>query len=341
MSGDAENSPSAAEQCAASRSAINCSNSVFPDDRVTCCETARACTELQAALNGSSITCGGSKFCFSQWSVASGYCVQERDGYVAEVYPRIPTEAPPSATTTGRPGSVATATVTTTQTAGTNSPTSSSSSDASTAAAPTTPAQGTTGAAALNPSSGATGLNPSSVPGSSNNAVKIAVPIVVVLLLLLGGGLFLFWRRRRARQQQQQQQGYPHTNELEKAPGAQDIAELHEHFTAELAVHSPPVELPAEYTWNMGKSVAAVDVKPATVASAAVTPERMSLENSVREPGMSVPVSGLVTPQRRSLDGGPASPVSPMSPLSSMDMAFTAPSTPLRGSLDGPARPRS
>jgi len=209
MSSDTEVFPSAEEQCAASRAPIHCKNSTFPDGRVTCCESVRSCAELAAALDDGAITCGGSRFCFSQWSVASGYCVQERDGYVAEVYP-VATSGSPSSVT----NSVATATVTTTLTASTNSTT------ASSAVSPPVADAATESVA----------LKPSSVSGSSNPAVQIAVPVALVALLLLGGGVFLFWWRRRRPQQQQPGAHWPPSDGNEKAH-AQGVQELHEQFT--------------------------------------------------------------------------------------------------------------
>ena len=99
-------------------------------------------------------------------------------------------------------------------------------------------------------------------------------------------------------------------------------------------MHAPPVELPGEYAWSAGK---VVDVE---VSAPPRMPQRRSFE-SLTQPGSSgdgAPPAGMVTPQRRSLDG-PVSPVSPMSPISSMGDAYTAPSTPVRRSLEGPTRP--
>jgi len=214
MPNDTEVFPSAQEQCAASRTPVHCQNSAFPDGRITCCESVRSCGELAAALEHGAVTCGGTRFCFSQWSVASGYCVQERYGFVAEVYPAITSAAPSSA-----PSGAATATITTTRTAGTHFPT--------LAVAPAAPP------AESQPVAEST----TSVPAPPNSAAKIAVPIALVALVLLGGGVFLLWCRRRRQQQWRQQE-----EELQQQPGvyqlptdgnekARTIAELHDEFT--------------------------------------------------------------------------------------------------------------
>jgi hypothetical protein len=197
---------SPAEQCAASRAEIYCSNSVFPTDRITCCETQRACTEVVAALNATDIvTCDGSKYCFSQWSVASGYCVQAADGYVAETYPKISVASVPS----GGAGGAATVTIagiTTTTTAG----------------------AGTETTADITAGSLNTGTTSSTHSGSNSaNAVKIAVPIVVVIVALsIAGFLFLRWRRKHSS---------PLPPEPEKAEVAPDFNEpIEEHYVPEL-----------------------------------------------------------------------------------------------------------
>jgi hypothetical protein len=174
--------PSPAEQCAASRAAIYCSNSVFPSDRVTCCQSARACFEVAAALDTSRvITCGDSKYCFSQWSVASGYCVQAPDGYVAGIFPGAPS-------TTAAPTNVPAPT----QTANVGTSNSNSNSNANSA-------QSTQDAST-----------------SSGDAVKIAVPIavpivVIVISLLLAGFFFYKWRQSKSKEPK---------GEMEKAAGA-------------------------------------------------------------------------------------------------------------------------
>lgn len=91
--------PSPAEQCAASRAPVYCDNRAFPSDRVTCCQSALACAQIVDALKGvGTVTCDGSVYCFSQWSVASGYCVQAKDGYVAATYPAATSSATLSTT---------------------------------------------------------------------------------------------------------------------------------------------------------------------------------------------------------------------------------------------------
>jgi hypothetical protein len=194
---------SPAEQCAASRAEIYCSNSVFPADRVTCCQSQRACTEVVAALNATDIvTCDGSKYCFSQWSLASGYCVQAADGYVAETYPKISVASVPG----GGAATVTIAGITTTTIAG---------------AGTETTADSTAGS--LN-----TGTSSSTHSGSTPaNAVKIAVPIVVVLVALsIAVFLFLRWRRKHSS---------PLPPEPEKAEVAPDINEpIEEHYVPEL-----------------------------------------------------------------------------------------------------------
>lgn len=175
--------PSPAEQCAASRAAIYCSNSVFPSDRVTCCQSARACFEVAAALDTSGvITCGDSKYCFSQWSVASGYCVQAPDGYVAGIFPGAPS-------TTAAPTNVPAQT----QTANTGTSNSNSNSNANSA-------QSTQDASTSNGGS------------SSGDAVKIAVPIVVIVISLLLAGFFFYkWRQSKSKEPK---------GEVEKVAGA-------------------------------------------------------------------------------------------------------------------------
>ncbi|KAI5820831.1 hypothetical protein BZA77DRAFT_299999 [Pyronema omphalodes] len=172
--------PSPAEQCAASRAAIHCSNSVFPSDRVTCCQSARACFEVANALDTSRvITCGDSKYCFSQWSVASGYCVQAPDGYVAEIFPGAPST---SATQTNVP----------VQTQNANSANSNSNANSN-----------------ANADSSQSTQNASS---SSGDAVKIAVPIVVIVISLLLAGFFFYkWRQSKSKEPK---------GEMEKANGA-------------------------------------------------------------------------------------------------------------------------
>ncbi|CCX06393.1 hypothetical protein FPQ18DRAFT_346333 [Pyronema domesticum] len=217
--------PSPAEQCAASRAAIYCSNSVFPSDRVTCCQSARACFEVAAALDTSGvITCGDSKYCFSQWSVASGYCVQAPDGYVAGIFPGAPS-------TTAAPTNVPAQT----QTANTGTSNSNSNSNANSA-------QSTQDASTSNGGS------------SSGDAVKIAVPIVVIVISLLLAGFFFYkWRQSKSKEPK---------GEVEKVAGAvghgghqrnaSHVSEVYGHSYLN-AVELPvlPVEMEGDYPATM------------------------------------------------------------------------------------------
>jgi hypothetical protein len=217
----AADNPSPAEQCAASRASIYCPNAVFPEDHVTCCQTRRACTEVIAALNATDIvTCGGSKYCFTQWSVASGYCVQALDGYVAETYPKISVASVAS----GGAATVTIAGITTTATAAAATETTTGVPTETTANIPTsTSADGAAGSV----DTGTAGT--SSSGNTSANAVKIVVPIVLVLVLVaLSIAGFLFFQRRRKR-------SWHAPPEPEKAGVAPDINEpIEQHYIPEL-----------------------------------------------------------------------------------------------------------